>query len=509
MPHPCSFLKIGQLSKEQLMKNKWIFPLMFLMPLSTWGGVSFQKKLARVHLLEKLDSSSSFNLDAYRRELEYQRRELNLEQKVNAESELLKRQLRSQIIAAYEAALAKHGDAYDAFQEVHSAIQRDLSLIDPALKAEIEIFSLSTLDGLLNGSSIDIPLPKTEEIFAGEILARTAYLDLAEAAEPEIPVMSANPSEADKMIYASKQELLKSLGSDGKNSRYVFTAHQPMRIGESFTMDEKLSLRVKAEFLGVGLEAGPSINFVTNFSTDLAILVEGSGLSLTPEGNFDLWKRDGRGNILMENGEKQRRYIGFNCEAKLNFRTNYSGGGSFSFMGIGGGINASKQYSNQVGFNSRRLSVPESVGGKVVDLKYLSSICNQDFLGLRLESSLTVRETLREMMKSVVQGMRYSHPKTNCAVDHQCKEWFRKNVITLMQKNNVPRCIADKSGNFMACEARGIEGQRCPLPAKPFLQVAGPHLRSKFEFSCDRGLSCVPTRTSLTGSPEGRCQKPK
>jgi hypothetical protein len=488
-----------------MIKN-WCLAFVLTLPISALAGVEFQRKLERVEMLEGLSQSAAFNIESYRRELDYERLQLPLEQRIQSEVDLLKLKIRNQIMLAFDAALEKHQDAETARQEVAQAIERDLGLMAPEFQTEISQFATLTLEGLVAGISIDLPLSTMEQAMGQDIQDRMDFLNFAiMAGDPETTVSYVD---AEKSHYNTKRELLGSLGSTARNARFVLSSHQPIRIGESWTVDQKVSLRVKTEFLGVAVEAGPTISFVTNFGTELVILAEGHSAAITPQGTFDHWLRDGKGQVLVKDGQRQKRYLGFNCDAKLAFRTNYTGSGGFSFMGVGANVSSSKQYSSQVGLVSRRLAVPETVGTRVVDLEYLSRICNQDFLNLRLENSLTVMHTLNEMMKGVVNGLRFSHPKTNCSRDSHCNEWFRKNVISLLQKNNVPRCMLDKSENFLGCEARGLEGQRCPVK-RNILQAGliGNYLLSKTEFECDRGLVCVQTRTSLTGVTEARCLK--
>ena len=110
------------------MKSRWI-PLLLLLSTSTAFGVSFEEKQNRVEYLESLQEKvPSMDIEAYRRELQYERLGLSIEERAKAEASLIAEQIKTQIARAYEASLATKSPG-EAAAEVREAIEKDAALM--------------------------------------------------------------------------------------------------------------------------------------------------------------------------------------------------------------------------------------------------------------------------------------------------------------------------------------------------------------------------------------------
>jgi hypothetical protein len=157
----------------------------------------------------------------------------------------------------------------------------------------------------------------------------------------------------------SRSELIDSLVSERESTRWVLTSNTTIRGDQIMKADTRLKVQLKVNYMGIEIEAGPSVQFNRLFKT--AAVVSGEGLRpvMLEGGSFDFHRRDSNGNVVVINGKIQKRFFNFTCEASLDFRSDYSGGGGFSVMGSGGGVSVTKTYSNSVFLESRRVAVPE------------------------------------------------------------------------------------------------------------------------------------------------------
>jgi hypothetical protein len=302
---------------------------------------------------------------------------------------------------------------------------------------------------------------------------------LESLASPEV-----NPQPTE---YGSKAELIESLVSDLESSRWVSTSNLTIKTDEITKVDSRVSLQLKVEFLGVAVEAGPTIAFSRVYKTNATIMAEGLSPALLSDGNFDFVKRDKLGRAIKENGKFKKRFFSFACDASLDFNSDYAGSGGFSVAGMGGGASVTKTISQTVNLSSRRVEVPEYIDGKSATIKFLSQICHNDFLKAKATSALTIADSLNVMMKNVVSGLRFSHPKTKCAVDTHCYNWFNNEVISLARIKNFPRCVEERREKYRSCTLRGLQGQNCAVFDSKGKQVSDGF----FEFTCDAGLKCV------------------
>jgi hypothetical protein len=473
-----------------MLKPQWLL-MVSLVSYSALGDVSYEEKKNRVEFLEELSSKTvSMNIEAYRRELSYEKNNIPLDKRAEMEASLLAEKITIQVQKAIEAAMMDKSFE-EASEEVKAAIEKDLELVAPELRDELRSISIQTIDSFNRGvSQPTTNLIGLEEAMLKAVQERSTYLNvegedmgLVSRLETEAsPQVNPQPTE-----YGTKAELVESLVSDLESSRWVSTSNLSIKTDEITKIDSRVSLQVKVEFLGVAVEAGPSIAFRREYKTNASIMAEGLAPALLPDGNFDFVKRNKLGEAIKENGKFKRRFFSFVCDASLDFNSDYTGSGGFSVAGMGGGASVTKTISQSVNLTSRRIEVPEYIDGKSATIKYLSQICHNDFLKAKVTNTLTISDSLNVMMKNVVSGLRFSHPRTKCAVDTHCYNWFNNEIIALARIKNFPRCVEESREKFRACELRGLKGQNCAV-----FDSKGKKLSDGFfEFSCDVGLKCV------------------
>ncbi len=476
------------------MKSRWI-PLLLLASFSAFAEVSIEEKQNRIEYLETLQEKvPAMDIEAYKRELQYEKLGLSLDERAKAEASLIAEQIKTQIARAYEASLASKS-AGEAAAEVREAIEKDSVLVNAEMREEIKELSFRALEDIQEGRvSADENLEAVEKSLMKGIQERYDFLN--EEAEP-MPMVSmfvdptlpkANKSkDAERKEYANKSELIASLASDKENVNWISTGGLTLKSQQLTKREANISMQVKAEFLGVSLSAGPSFAFTREYSTDVQVMAEGMHPVLLPDGNFDFYKRDRAGKIIVKGGKQEKRFINFYCNAELEFATEAKTGGGFSVAGIGGGASIESTFKNVVSMTSRRVLVPEYIDGKSVTFKTLSQLCMNDFLRARVTNNMTIAQSLNIMMRNVVSSLRYSHPKTKCVRDSHCFNWYNKEIIALARIANYPRCVEEKREKFYQCQLRGLKGQNCAVFDAKGKRVSD----GMFEFQCDVGLKCV------------------
>jgi hypothetical protein len=466
--------------------------LTVLISFSSFAEVSFEEKKNRVEFLEELSSKAvAMNIDAYRRELQYEKEALPLATRAKIEANRLAEKIKIQVQKSYEAAL-EDASPGEAVQEVTAAIEKDLELVSPELRDEIRRISLEALRSVETGGlSSQDDLLSLEEKMLKSVKERYEYLNRENKASKlglKLGALSSedlrNPNQKE---YSDRREIVKALVSEFESASWISGANTSVRSNVATKTDTRVSFQVKAQFLGVSLEAGPTIAFKREFKTNVSVVAEGLSPVLLSDGNFDFFKRDSLGRTVQENGEAKRRNIVFTCDASLAFESAYAGAGGFSVAGIGGGTSVATEYGNNVSLTSRRITVPEYLDGKSVTMKLLTEICHEDFLRGKVTETMTIADSLNVMMKNVISGLTFSHPKTKCLTDAQCLNWFNNELIGLVKLKNTPRCVEEKRENFFSCELRGLKGQNCAV-----FDAQGRRISDgMFEYQCDAGLKCV------------------
>lgn len=467
-----------------MLNSRWIF-MTALFSFSALGGVSFEEKKNRVEFLSEITKSTSMNIEAYQRELNYEKLNLPLEKRAESEAQLLAEKVKLQISMAYEAAYERTQNAEEAGEEIRAGIERDLSLVAPELQDEMRKLSLDTLENVQRGEvNSNFSLVTFTKVLLKSVKERVAFLN--EESNNELPVAMLT-REFNKTSYATKKEILDSMTSD-ENIFFNLgsTSGNTVRTVDVRKADSRINLQVQIEFLGAAVEAGPSIAFRREYRTNGIVMSEGMAPALLPDGNFDFYTRDRAGKIVLKNGVPDRRTITFQCDADLEFETEYAGGGGFSIMGMGASGGVSKRFVNTVTMSSRRIPLPEIIDKKTMTFKYLNNLCHNDFLNAYITNNMTVKGALNAMMKNVVASLRFSHPKTTCSTDAHCGNWYKYEVLTLAKLKNKARCVEDPREKYMQCQLRGQEGQNCAL-----FDGRGKRISSgAYEFVCDKGFKC-------------------
>jgi len=468
-------------------------------------AVTMEEKEMRIEALRSLENAEvKVDLHSFEREINYDKRGLNLGQRAKEEVSLMASQIRSQISLAFSEILDTGINFEEAKEILKEKIINDLEMADDSIKEELTNFSLKTLELMdENSLSEQVELPNLEARMLVQVKERNEYLNKELSS-------SKTPSSNDKREYAKKSDLIEALVSEEPSVRYVSTSNQTIQTAQATTTDSHVSLQVKIEFLGATLSAGPQITFRKNFKTSATILADGLYPVMYNDGNFDFVKRDASGKAIKERGKEVKRYVSFSCDTELHFSTDYVGGGEFKIAGSGVGAKKMKIFTSSVNLSSRRVLLPEFVDNKTFTLEALTRLCHRDFLKARASNSLTIEQSLNILMKNVVASLTFSHAKTKCAQDYHCYQWFNKEIIALGRVKNFPRCIQESNSekNF-TCALRGLEGQACSLYDKTGKRITS----GMFEFVCDKGLTCVQTKQGgwfqnweIYEYPEARCK---
>ena len=471
--------------------------LFMIFSASVSAEVVIEEKQNRVKFIENLGAvAPSISVEAYRRELEYEKQNLPLEERAKNEASLLAQRIQEQIAAVYEMSLKEHGNEARAASEIKESIEKDLELAAPEFKEELKRLAFKTLDQIQNGGLFNTTnLSNLEQSLRPSIQKRSEFLNEETGKEEKIN------EEINKFEYASEQELVESLISRQESARWVSTAYQTITSDTTVSTDSTINVQLKIEFLGVSVDAGPQIAFKREYSTQVAVMAEDLSSILLENGMFDKAKRDLEGNLIKKNGVPQRRFINFTCEASLRFASDYKGAGGFKIAGIGGERSFTENYSNSVRLQSRRVLVPDYVAGKTVTMSQLSRICHTQFLKAKINSGLTIAQNLNAMMKSLISGLTFSHPKNKCVRDSDCAQWYNTKVGLIWKYRTMPRCVEQESERYRACEIRGTRGQACKVYKNGKLISAG-----LWEIECDKGLSCAQVEEESWFNPaRGEC----
>jgi len=456
-----------------------------------YAEISFTEKDNQIHFLEnRAYVAPSLSIDAFRRELEYEKSGLSIEDRAKNEAQLIAENIHNQIALAFEKAMSELGDEEKASKAVTEAFKKDLELVSPSHKKELLDFSKKSLDQIrYGGVSNDLALSFMEQKLMPSIEQRASILSQG-MADGVVPSSKKSKDEehdnSDQLEFSTHQEFLANLVTNRPSTRWVSTANQNISSGEIVTKEENVSLQVKIDFMGVTIEGGPQINFRREYITNVNIMAEELYPIVLADGNFNTSKRDSQGKIVLKNGKSQRRFLAFSCEAALRFSTEYKGAGGFKVIGMGGGGVVSQMFSNVVTLNTRRVLVPDYISGRTVTMSYLSDLCNRHFLKTQVNDDLTVEQSLNVMMQNVVSGLRFSHPQTKCVVDTNCIDWYNQDVMYIWKLGTYPRCFEEPREKYRACELRGLEGYACPIYRNGKMVSKG-----KFEIECDKGLKCV------------------
>lgn len=467
---------------------------------------------ARSPIMDRLEEMKSsgipVDIQAYEREEMYEKENLGVDERARLESQKLIEDISLQIITTYDSALKHYNNSELAREEIVMAISKDTKLADSKLQNELREISISILDSYIRGELSNDSLPSSTHIKAflkDQSLMRSSLLRV----EANASMLNKDDDKGMQREYKNKAELVASLTANKGNAPYPSSTTVTIKSGRQYTTASSISAQVSMEFLGSKISAGPTISFKKTYSTEVVVMALGLTPALLSDGNFDLYKRDNRGNIVKSKGKAVRREISFSCAAQVNFTSDYKGEGGFKIMGMGADVSVSQTYSNSVGLDSRRITIPDYVAGKSVTMSYLSQVCHNDFLNAPVAGG-TIKKNLDGMMKNVVASLVFSHPKTKCATDNDCVDWYNNEVISWHKSRTYPRCAPEATGRekFNACTLRGLEKASCPIVKNGKRTSEG-----SFEYACDKGLKCVQTQVGgwftngeIKSYDEGKCQ---
>ena len=437
----------------------------------------------------------SISLGAYQREMIYEQSNLSVEERAKRETNLIAEQIKKQVTIVYENVLQETGHAELAVTAVKAKIETDLAYVAADLRDDIREISLNALEACQRGElSQETSAPSVEAYMKQGSVDRSNYLNSGVLLINEInnftdATKATKPNEikkSDTKEYATKKELVDSLTSmQSSVMGGSVSSSASLNSSKSTSVGGSVSYRVRVNFLGADLNAGPTISFSRTYSTSVNVSGDGLRPMTTRDGNFDFYLRDTAGKIVVKNGKEQKRYMSFSCSADLSFGTVYNGSGGFSIAGVGADATVSRSYNNSVNLSSRRVALPEYIEGKSVTLNSLAQLCNNEFMNAKLMNNMTLKDSLNIMMKDVISTLVFSHPRTKCVQDKQCQGWFNKDIRPVAGRAAIPRCLEESREHYMACAAVGLQGTKCPLYEKGKLITDGVA-----EYRCDRGLRC-------------------
>ncbi len=486
--------------------------LIALVSFSAFARVSMEEKKDRVRFLERLSRAiPALHIAGYHRELSYEERNLSMDERAESEAQLMAETIKKQVVASYEKAFEESSDEDKARETVKISIDRDLELAEPDMRDSIKEIAYKALEdaasGIITSEENTDPLQK---FMLTEVTERSRFLNLeslsSSSAGAASPIANTD-RDAERKTYHNKAEILESLTSERANTRWTSSASITTNSAVTKSLDANVSYTLKINFLGAELSGGPNIAFHRHYESRVIIMSEGLNPGVTATGEFDFNKRDRANQIIISGGKAQKRYISFYCELALNFNTEYSGSGSFSIAGIGGGASYGHRYSNEVTMTSRRILVPEYLGNQTVTMPFLQRLCHNDFLTAKVNNFMTVKQSLNIQMRNVIASLRFSHPNTKCIKDSQCVGWFNSGMRGVVGNAAVPRCVEESREKYFACAVRSVVNQKCPVFKN------GKHTSDgMFEYACDRGLYCKTVKEggwfqslSIFEYAEGRC----
>ena len=111
------------------MKNLTVSLFIGLFSFSAVSAVSLEDKADKLKYLELLSTKApAMNIDAYRREFNYEKQGLSLEARAHNEALLMAEQIKTQLAQAYEVTVKEAGSHEAAVSELSSAVENDLAL---------------------------------------------------------------------------------------------------------------------------------------------------------------------------------------------------------------------------------------------------------------------------------------------------------------------------------------------------------------------------------------------
>lgn len=419
------------------------------------------------------------------RSLGYESRGLQIDTQAELEGQRLLNIITSQVHRIYSNALAESGSPEEAREEAQSLILSDLDNIAPELRKDFEKLALEALDAAISGVGVSLPLDSVAlpQIFLKPLEDDQAFLRFKEVAGVDSP-FATSADDAEKLSYKNLNELLTSMTSPRRGARWMEGSGVEGVSETASSRDGEVSIRFKANFLGVEVEAGPVVKFSREVKSTLRLVAEGRYPISKHDGTFDLYERDSNGKAL-----SKTRYAVFYCDLNVNYSSEALASGGFSVAGLGGKSSIARTLKESVSIESRRLMIPEFIAGRQVTIHQLRQICQRHYIGAKVNPRMTVRGLADVQLRNQLAGVVYSNPKTQCGKDSHCVNWYRQNKRGVYGPYAYPRCVTDRRENFRYCRAYGAINRPCPVYENGKLVS-----KAMFALPCDRGLKCVTTK---------------
>lgn len=405
----------------------------------------------------------------------------------------------SQVHSIYSNALAESGDPTEAREQTTAMIQGDLENIAPELRDEMLRISEAALEDAVAGKGVSqiSSSKELQQIYLKPSLEDSTFLRFKNLAKIDVPFATSG-EDAEKRRYSDVDELLRGMTSAARGARWMEGFGIESTSENSSSRDGEVSVRFKAQFLGVEVEAGPVVKFSREVKSTLRLSAEGRYPISRQDGTFDLQERDSSGKVISNN-----RYAVFYCDLKLDYTSETVGSGGFSVAGAGARASLSRRLTETVSVESRRLMIPEFIGNTQITIHKLREICQRRYINAKVNSRMTVRGLADVQLRNQLAGVIYSNPKTQCGRDSQCVNWYRQNKRGVYGPYAYPRCVTNKKESFRYCMAAASINRPCPVFDK------GKRVsNTMFELPCDYGLKCVTTKEAgvlFWQYAEGKC----
>lgn len=517
-----------------------------LLSISAFAQEDHLVKVAKMMELSTLQKEiPELDLTPFERELKYEAQALSLEERARIETNLLADSIRKEVHESYASAFERLGDADAAGEEVRDQIENDVELFDPSLKEEILKLALDELQKAQSdqgGKSVEVNLANVEKFMLEGSTQRSAFFNQTGVAETPKSLKNAlsaiydqdnsafsqmasstkSDLNAERTSYNNEQELLTAMNSQKPGTRWLSTGGWIMDLQSATRLEGRVHVQVRVEFLGNNVNAGAALNVKQEYIANLKLIADDKQLLINDQGRFDFNERDEMGNIVKENGKPKRRWLAFACEAILFYEVDKSASAGFVVSGgignvvpgygakLEGGASATAGKANRsfVNNQSRRLVIPESIGGQVVTAERLKNICFNKYDKFKVNARMTVMDVLKLQVRNLMKMVTVKHPNMNCAVDTHCNGWFNKRYLNKFGRSATARCATNTREHIKNCVVRSARNAKCPVFEGSKLVSNGVN-----ELPCDIGLRCAKvkekgwftTLSSVYQYAEGRC----
>ena len=228
------------------MRFKTFIVVTALSSLPVWASSNLQQLEMKVQLITSLSNmKQSESSKAFYREVNYAKANYSINQKVKAEVNLYASNLQKIIITAYKAELKEtEGDVEVAKARIIQFAESDLKNAAPGIADDVRALTIETLENYeKGGSSGEAQFENIEELVKEQVDFRDDVLNDGGPGEKLQPKVN-DSKDADKKIYASKEEILESLLSNRDSARWVSTSNQTFKTAKATKRESKMAVSV-------------------------------------------------------------------------------------------------------------------------------------------------------------------------------------------------------------------------------------------------------------------------